>query len=76
MKDIKMFLKKKNKKERKYGGERYKKLSEDEKQKLVEYGKEYYRMKKKNRVIIKSNDLKTSFEAINLLQKAYLNKTF
>ena len=71
-----MFLKKKNKKERKYGGERYKKLSEDEKQKLVEYGKEYYRMKKKNRVIIKSNDLKTSFEAINLLQKAYLNKTF
>ena len=76
MKDIKMSLKKKNKKERKYGGERYKKLSEDEKQKLVEYGKEYYRMKKKNRVIIKSNDLKTSFEAINLLQKAYLNKTF
>ena len=71
-----MFLKKKNKKERKYGGERYKKLSEDEKQKLVEYGKEYHRMKKKNRVIIKSNDLKTSFEAINLLQKAYLNKTF
>ena len=47
MKYIKMFLKKKNKKERKYGGERYKKLSEDEKQKLVEYGKEYYRMKKK-----------------------------
>ena len=47
MKDIKMSLKKKNKKERKYGGERYKKLSEDEKLKLVEYGKEYYRMKKK-----------------------------
>ena len=28
----------------------------------------------KKRLIIKSNDLESSFDAINLLQKAYLNK--
>ena len=30
----------------------------------------------KERLIIKSNDLKSYFEAINLLQRAYLNKNF
>ena len=31
---------------------------------------------KKNRLAIKSNDLESSFEAINLFLKAYLNKNF
>ena len=30
----------------------------------------------KERLIIKSNDLKSCFGAINLLQRAYLNKNF
>ena len=38
MKDIKVFLKKKKKKKQ-HGREGYKNLSEDEKQKLVEYRK-------------------------------------
>ena len=46
MKDIKIFLKKKKKKKRQYSRERYKSLSEDEKDKLVEYRKKYYRMRK------------------------------
>ena len=37
-KNIKIFLKKKNKK-RQYGRERYKNLSEDQKQKVAEYRK-------------------------------------
>ena len=36
----------KEKKKRQYGCERYKNLSEDENQKLVEYRKKYYRMRK------------------------------
>ena len=44
MKDIKIFLKKKKK--RQYGREYYKHLSEDEKQKLDEYSKKYYRIRK------------------------------
>ena len=44
MKDIKIFLKKIKKQQ--YGHERYKNLSKDEKQNLVEYRKEYYRMRK------------------------------
>ena len=43
-KDIKIFLKKKEKQQ--YGCERYKNLSEDVKQKLVEFRKKYYRMRK------------------------------
>ena len=39
-KDIKTFPKKKN------GREGYKNLSEDQKQKLVEYRKKYYRIRK------------------------------
>ena len=40
VKNIKIFLKKKKKKkQRQYGRERYKNLSDDEKQKLVEYRK-------------------------------------
>ena len=46
MKDIKIFLKKKKKKKRQYYCESYKNLSEDEKQKPVEYRKKYYRMTK------------------------------
>ena len=37
LKDIKVFLKKKNEKKWQYGRERYKNLPEDEKQKLAEY---------------------------------------
>ena len=40
VRDIKDFLKKWQ-----YGGERYKNLSEDEKEKLVEYRKKYHRMR-------------------------------
>ena len=43
-KDIKIFLRKK--KIQQYGWERYKNLSKDEKQKLVEHRKNYYRMRK------------------------------
>ena len=45
VKGIKNFLKKKNKK-REYGHEQDKNISEDEKQKLVEYRKRYYEMQK------------------------------
>ena len=45
MKDIKIFLKKEKEKNQKYGCERYKNLS-DEKEKIVEYRKKYYRMRK------------------------------
>ena len=55
MKDIKIFLKKKKKKKGKYDCERYKNLSEDEKQKLVGYRKKYYRMRKKCFFIIVKN---------------------
>ena len=41
VKDIKIFLKKKIKKKRQYGRGRYKNLSGDEKQQLVEYRKKY-----------------------------------
>ena len=37
VKDIKIFLKKKKKKKQQYGRDRYKNLSGDEKQKLIEY---------------------------------------
>ena len=46
MKDINIFLKKKNKKKRQYGRKRYKNLSENDKAKLVEFRKKYYRMRK------------------------------
>ena len=39
VKDIKVFLKKKMKKKRQHGRERFKNLPEDEKQELVEYRK-------------------------------------
>ena len=44
---MKIYLKKKKKKKWQYDCERYKNLSEDEKQTLVEYRKKYYRMRKK-----------------------------
>ena len=47
-KDIKIFLKKKKKKKKQqYGRECYKNLSEDKKQKLVEYRKKNHRIRKK-----------------------------
>ena len=46
VKDIKTFLKKTKKSKCQYGREHYKNLSENEKQKLVEYRKKYYRMRK------------------------------
>ena len=41
-----IFLKKKKKKNGQYGRESYKNLSENEKNKLVEYRKIHYRMRK------------------------------
>ena len=46
LKDIKIFLKKKKKKKQQYSRERYKNLSEDEKQKLVDCRTKYHRMRK------------------------------
>ena len=46
MKDIKIFPKKKKKKKQQYSRELFKDLSENEKQKLAEYRKKYYRMRK------------------------------
>ena len=51
VKDIKVFLKKKKKKEWQNGLEQYKSLQEDEKQKLVEFRKKYYKMRKKSLII-------------------------
>ena len=42
----KFFLKKKKKNNSSIGHERYKNLPEDEKQKLFEYRKQYYKMRK------------------------------
>ena len=39
---MKIFLKKKKKKKQQYARERYKNISEDEKQKLFEYRKKYF----------------------------------
>ena len=50
VKDIKIFLRERKKQQ--YGHECYKTLSEDEKQKLVEYRKKYYRIRKKYFIII------------------------
>ena len=60
-------------KKQRCGCERYKNLSKYEKQNLVQYRKKILYNTKKD-LIIKSNDLKSYFEAINLLKKAYLNK--
>ena len=57
----KNLSKEEKEKKRQYGCERYKNLSEDEKQKLVEYRKKYYRMRKIVFIILKNNDLKSSF---------------
>ena len=51
VKDIKVFLKKKKKKEWQNGLEQYKSLQEDEKQKLAEFRKKYYKMRKKSLII-------------------------
>ena len=54
MKDIKIFLKKKKKKKRNVR-ECYKNPSEDEKQKLVEYRKKHFTMRKKCHILIIRN---------------------
>ena len=46
-KDTKIFLKKKKRKTQ-YGHECYENFSEDEKEKLFEYRKKYYRVRKNN----------------------------
>ena len=46
MKDIKIFLRKKKKKTQQYSHKRYKHIPEDEKQKLVQYRKKYYKKRK------------------------------
>ena len=46
VKDIKIFIKKKKRKQQQYGCEHYKNLSEDVKNILAEYRKTYYRMGK------------------------------
>ena len=65
MKDIKIFLKKKKK--RQYGREHYKNLPEGEKQKHVEYREKYDRMRKSalynyKNCYFKNNDIKSSFD--------------
>ena len=47
MKGIKVFLKKKKDKRQQYGCKNYKILPENQKQKLVEYRKKHYKMRKK-----------------------------
>ena len=54
-KDIKVVLKKTKNKKQQYGCERYKNLPQDEKQNLVEYSKQYYKIRKKRLVIIIRN---------------------
>ena len=46
MEDIKIFLIKEKEKKRQYGCEHYKNLSEDEKNKLIEYRKKYHKLRK------------------------------
>ena len=46
LKDVKIFLNKKNEKRQQYCCECYKNLSENEKIKLVEHRKKYYKMRK------------------------------
>ena len=46
LKDVKIFLNKKNKKRQQYCCECYKNLSENEKNKLVEHREKYYKMRK------------------------------
>ena len=41
---MEVFLRKRKEKKGIYGGERYKNLSKDENQKLVEYRKKYYKI--------------------------------
>ena len=64
--------KKSSRKISKFYKNRYKNLSDYEKQKLVENRKNI--IERENSFMIKSNDLKSSFQAKNLLQKGYLNK--
>ena len=47
MKDIKIYQKERKEKKQQYGHKYYKNLSIDEKNKLVEYKKQYYEMIKK-----------------------------
>ena len=52
-------------KKKQYGWKRYKNLSEAEEQKLVEYRKKYYRMRKnalKKLISLKNNDLESPFD--------------
>ena len=51
---IKVFLKKKKNEKQQYDRERYQNLSEDEKQKLVEYKKNIIKRKKKLIIIIRT----------------------
>ena len=57
MKDIKIFLRKKKKKKQYDGRKSYKNLSEDEKQKLVDYREKYYRMRKNVLLQLKKSSL-------------------
>ena len=53
----KSFQKKKKEKKQQYGCECYKNLSEDEKQNLVEYGKNHYRLIRNAFIIIMKKHL-------------------
>ena len=46
VKNIEVSLKKEKKKKWQYGSEQYKNLPEDKEQKLAEYRKKYYKMRK------------------------------
>ena len=52
MNSIKIFLKKKKNKKRQYGRDRYRYLTEDEKQRLAEYRKNYSKMENKAWLIL------------------------
>ena len=70
MKDIKVFLKKEEKRKQQYGQEQCKNLPGDEKQKLVEYIKQYCKMRKKYFIIII-----TSYFPFKFTSKSWFKKT-
>ena len=51
MKGTKIYLNKKKNKKQEYGHEPYKNLSEDEEQRLPEYRKRYYEMRKNKNML-------------------------
>ena len=65
---IKTLLKKKKNRKREYGRERYKNLSENAKQRLVEHRKRYYKMRK-NKMSYKHQKRDLSYQIIQINAK-------